>query len=205
MRATLGLLEKLTLAPAEVSGEDLVELRAAGLSDRAILDAAYVCVGFNIITRIANALGFNVPPDEVFTRASKYLTVFGYSILSGFWARGIYQQLAPLLLVNRRGRDAFDPYEKKLTLLRKSVLSEPGTLDPEVRRAVCDGLELPEPLGAYARKVAGHAYSVGDDDIAELRRAGYTEDQIFEATVSAALGAGLLRLGHILLTLRPTS
>lgn len=208
MRATLGLLEKLTLAPAEVACEDLDGLRAAGLSDREILDAAYVCVGFNIITRIANALGFNLPPDEVFARASRYLTVFGYSILSGFWARGIYRQLVALLLVNRSasgGPDAFDPYEKKLTLLRKSVLSEPGTLAPDVRRAICDGLELPDPLGAYVRKVAGHAHSVGDDDIAELHRAGYTDDQIFEATVSAALGAGLLRLGHILLTLRPAS
>lgn len=208
MRATLGLLEKLTLAPAEVVAEDLSELRAAGLSDRAILDAAYVCVGFNIITRIANALGFNIPADEVFTRASRYLTVFGYSILSGFWARGIYQHLVALLLVNKSTtgeRDAFDPYEKKLTLLRKSVLSEPGTLDPEVRRAICDGLELPDPLGAYVRKVAEHAHAVSDDDIAELHRAGYTDDQIFEATVSAALGAGLCRLGRILLALRPAS
>jgi hypothetical protein len=208
MRATLGLLEKLTLAPAEVSGEDLVGLRAAGLSDRAILDAAYVCVGFNIITRIANALGFEVPPDAVFTRASRYLTVFGYSVLSGFWARGIYQQLVALLLFNKSagvGRGAFDPYEKKLTLLRKSVLSEPGALDPEVRRAICDGLGLPDPLGTYVRKVAGHAHSVGDEDIAELHRAGYTDDQIFEATVSAALGAGLLRLGRVLRALRPAS
>jgi alkylhydroperoxidase family enzyme len=208
MRATLSLLEKLTLAPGEVSGEDLVELRAAGLSDRAILDAAYVCVGFNIITRIANALGFKVPPDEVFSRASRYLTVFGYSILSGFWARGIYQQLVALLRVNKPvagDHSAFDPYEKKLTLLRRSVLSEPGALDPEVRRAICDGLELPDPLGAYVRKVAEHAHAVGDEDIAGLHRAGYTDDQIFEATVSAALGAGLFRLGRILLALRPAS
>jgi alkylhydroperoxidase family enzyme len=209
MRATLGLLEKLTLAPGEVTREDLVELRAAGLSDRAILDAAYVCAGFNIITRIANALGFNVPPDKVFTRASKYLTVFGYSVLSGFWARGIYQQLFALLRVNKSaaagGRDAFDPYEKKLALLRKSVLSEPGALDPNVRRAICDGLKLPDPLGAYARKVAEHAHAVNDEDIAGLHRAGYTDDQIFEATVSAALGAGLSRLGRILVALRPAS
>lgn len=208
MRATLRLLEKLTLVPGEVAGEDLVELRAAGLSDRAILDAAYVCVGFNIITRIANALGFKVPPDEVFTRASRYLTVFGYSILSGFWARGIYRQLVALLLVNKSavgGRDAFDPYEKKLALLRKSVLSEPGALDPAIRWAICDGLELPDPLAAYVRKVAEHAHAVSDDDIAELHRAGYTDDEIFEATVSAALGAGLFRLGRILVALRPAS
>lgn len=208
MRATLGLLEKLTLAPAGVACEDLEGLRAAGLSDRAILDAAYVCVAFNIITRISNALGFKVPPEEVFTRASRYLTVFGYSVLSGFWARGIYQQLVALLLASKSaagGRGAFDPYEKKLTLLRQAVLSEPGALDPEVRRAICDGLELPEPLGAYVRKVAGDSHSVGDDDIAGLHRAGFTDDQIFEATVSAALGAGLVRLGPILLALRPAS
>lgn len=208
MRATLGLLEKLTLAPEEVAGEDLIELRAAGLSDRAILDAAYVCVGFNIITRIANALGFKVPPDEVFTRASRYLTVFGYSILSGFWARGIYQQLVALLFDNKSaagGRFRGDPYEKKLALLRKSVLSEPGALSPEVRRAICDDFEVPDPLGAYVRKVAEHAHAVSDEDIAVLHRAGYTDDQIFEATVSAALGAGLARLGRVLVVLRPVS
>jgi alkylhydroperoxidase family enzyme len=207
MRATLGLLEKMTLAPGEVVAEDLVELRAAGLSDRAILDAAYVCMGFNIITRIANALGFKVPPDEVFSRASRYLTVFGYNILSGFWARGIYQQLVALLRVNKSaaGGGAFDPYAKKLTLLRRSVLSESGALDSSVRRAICDGLEVPEPLGSYVRKVVEHAHTVGDEDIARLHRAGYTDDQIFEATVSAALGAGLHRLGRILLALRPTS
>jgi alkylhydroperoxidase family enzyme len=207
MRATLGLLEKMTLAPGEVLAADLVELRAAGLSDRAILDAAYVCMGFNVITRIANALGFKVPPDEVFSRASRYLTRFGYNILSGFWARGLYQQLIALLRVNKSatGGGTFDPYEKKLTLLRRSVLSESGSLDPEVRRAICDGLEVPEPLGAYARKVVEHAHTVGDEDIAGLHRAGYTDDQIFEATVSAALGAGLYRLRRILLALRPAS
>jgi len=207
MRATLGLLEKLTLAPGEVAGGDLDELRAEGLSDRAILDAAYVCVGFNIITRIANALDFKVPADEVFSRASRYLTVFGYNVLSGFWGRGIYQQLVAPLLVNKSaaGGRGFDPYEKKLTLLRHSVLSESGSLDPSVRRAICDGLEVPEPLGAYVRKVVGHAHTVGDEDIAGLHRAGYTDDQIFEATVSAALGAGLFRLGSILPALRPAS
>jgi alkylhydroperoxidase family enzyme len=207
MRATLGLLEKMTLAPGEVLAADLVELRAAGLSDRAILDAAYVCMGFNVITRIANALGFKVPPDEVFSRASRYLTRFGYNILSGFWARGLYQQLIALLRVNKSatGGGTFDPYEKKLTLLRRSVLSESGSLDPEVRRAICDGLEVPEPLGAYARKVVEHAHTVGDEDIAGLHRAGYTDDQVFEATVSAALGAGLYRLRRILLALRPAS
>jgi hypothetical protein len=62
-----------------------------------------------------------------------------------------------------------------------------------------------EPLGAYVRKINGHAHTAGDEDIASLHRAGYTDDQIFEAAVRAAPGAGLYRRGRILLALRPAS
>jgi hypothetical protein len=47
-------------------------------------------------------------------------------------------------------------------------------------------------------KVSEHAHLVTDEDIADLHKAGYTDDQIFEATVSAALGAGILRLECVL-------
>jgi len=43
---------------------------------------------------------------------------------------------------------------------------------------------------------------VNDDDIRELHRAHYSDDQIFEAAVSAALGAGLYRLECVLSVLR---
>ena len=39
---------------------------------------------------------------------------------------------------------------------------------------------------------------VNDEDIRELHRAHYSDDQIFEAAVSAALGAGLYRLECVL-------
>ena len=57
-------------------------------------------------------------------------------------------------------------------------------------------------LGAYIKKVTEHAYLVTDDDIADLKRAQYSDDQIFEATVSAALGAGLVRLNCVFRALR---
>ncbi len=57
-------------------------------------------------------------------------------------------------------------------------------------------------LGAYVKKVVDYAYLVTDEDIAELHRAHYSDDQIFEATVSAALGAGILRLECVLRALR---
>ncbi len=39
-----------------------------------------------------------------------------------------------------------------------------------------------------------HAYEVTDGDVEELKSAGFTEDEIFEHTVSAAVAAGLERL-----------
>jgi hypothetical protein len=201
------LLEKLTLAPHEIDSRDLAALRAAGVSDRAILDAAYVCVGFNIITRIANALGFQTPDDEVFSRASRLLMIFGYRRLSGYWTRGGYHRRAMLILKKGRRprqpeRETFDPHHQKLALLRRAVLTGPGSLRPAVRQAICDGHPVPGPLGSYANKVAEHSYAISDADIAELHEARYTDDQIFEATVSAALGAAILRLDCILHALR---
>ena len=58
--------------------DDLAALRTAGLTDRAILEATYVCVGFNIIARIADALGFKIPSEELFSRTARLLVLFGY-------------------------------------------------------------------------------------------------------------------------------
>jgi alkylhydroperoxidase family enzyme len=99
-------------------------------------------------------------------------------------------------------RPTFDPYDRKLRRLQNAVLSGPGSLLPAIRQTISEGRELSGALGAYVKKVAEHAYLVTDDDIAQLHRAHYTDDQIFEATVSAALGAGLLRLQCVLRALR---
>lgn len=49
-------------------------------------------------------------------------------------------------------------------------------------------------LGAYLEKVRTHAYKVTDADVAALKAAGSTEDEIFEQTVAAAISEGLRRL-----------
>jgi hypothetical protein len=49
---------------------------------------------------------------------------------------------------------------------------------------------LPLDLQTYVTKVRKHAYKVTDEDIAQLHNAGYSEDAIFEITLSIALGAG---------------
>jgi alkylhydroperoxidase family enzyme len=51
----------------------------------------------------------------------------------------------------------------------------------------------PAAFGPYLDKVRRHAYRVTDEDVEELKKAGYTEDEIFELTVATAVAAGLER------------
>ena len=62
--------------------------------------------------------------------------------------------------------------------------------------------EAPADLAPYLEKVRLHAYQVTDQDIDELKQAGFTEDTIFEHTVSTAVAAGLDRLQAGLRVLR---
>ncbi len=57
----LGFLEKLTLRPEELAPEDAERVRAAGVSDEAMLDAIHVAALFNMIVRLADSLGWDVP------------------------------------------------------------------------------------------------------------------------------------------------
>ena len=70
----------------------------------------------------------------------------------------------------------------------------PGTLAADVRAAAASGQGLPDALASYVQKVHGQAYRITDEDIEALKRAGCSEDQIFELTCCAAIGAGFRRL-----------
>jgi alkylhydroperoxidase/carboxymuconolactone decarboxylase family protein YurZ len=97
-------------------------------------------------------------------------------------------------------------YANEVKHLLKAVLTSPGAIDTTIREAVevfsaaqSDRIympmgEIPAALQAYLEKVVRHAYKVTDDDIQGLLQAGYSEEAIFEITVSAALGAGMGRL-----------
>jgi len=187
------LLEKITLSPSEIGPEDLDAAYRAGVSVSALVDATYVCVGFNIVTRIANALGFKVPSEELLLRAARLLRVFGYRRLSGFWMSGSTNSGMHVERTLDRDR-----YANKMERLRYAVLRGPGSLAPNIRQAISERTYSSSPLGAFAQKVAEHASLVNDQDIQELHRAHYSDDQIFEAAVSAALGAGLYRLDCVL-------
>jgi hypothetical protein len=95
-----------------------------------------------------------------------------------------------------------DRHQHLVSALRKAVFESRGEVEPSLRGAAGKNEGVPEALRAYVDKVARHAYEVTDEEVDALKRAGYTEDQLFEITVSAAVGAGLLRLERGLAALR---
>lgn len=201
LRATLGFLEKLTLSPEDIRPDDVALLRAEGLTDAAIIDAIYVCIGFNIINRIADAFDFIVPADRVFVSTAKLLLIFGYRLLSGAQPGRIRDShgVRPGCDENKQddvpasNNRLADPYARRFKLLEEAVIFGPGTLDPALRRVASVPGVINGELAAYVKKVWHRAHQIANEDIAALRRIGYSEDQIFELTVCAAVGAGLLR------------
>lgn len=77
--------------------------------------------------------------------------------------------------------------------VRQAVFESDGCTPLEVRRAAGAGDPLPAPWGAYAAQVRDRSYQTTDTDIAALRAAGCPEEEIFEVTVAAAMGAAFRR------------
>lgn len=98
--------------------------------------------------------------------------------------------------------------------LKESVLTGRGATDPALRRAVeartaelsgrpgAPAGGVPPDLKEHVDKIALHAYTITDEDVAALKAAGYSEDAIFEISIAAALGAGVARLERGLSALR---
>ena len=87
-----------------------------------------------------------------------------------------------------------DPFQAAREKLEAAVFEGRGETDPALRRAAAAGRGLAPPWESYVDTVRRHAYRVRDEDVEALRRAGCTEDQIYEMTVCAALGAAGERL-----------
>ena len=77
-RATMALLAKMTLEHESLGTADIERVRAAGVSDEAIVDALHVAFAFNVITRMADTLAWHVPDDVSFQRSAQFLLKFGY-------------------------------------------------------------------------------------------------------------------------------
>jgi hypothetical protein len=68
------------------------------------------------------------------------------------------------------------------------ILEGAGEASPSERRAAFNNSGLAEPLDALVDKVARHADRATDEDINAAIISGFSEDQVFEIVVCAAIG-----------------
>jgi uncharacterized peroxidase-related enzyme len=80
LEATLGLLEKVTLFPDDVVPGDIEKVRAAGVSEAAIVDALHVCFLFNVVNRMADALGYDYGSEADAIKVAAILNRIGYRL-----------------------------------------------------------------------------------------------------------------------------
>jgi alkylhydroperoxidase family enzyme len=75
----------------------------------------------------------------------------------------------------------------RLAVIRR-ILEGEGESSRHERKAAFDDAGLPEPLLNLAHKVAVESRKVTGNDMAAARAAGFSEDQIFELVICAAIG-----------------
>ena len=73
-------LEKLTLRPEELTHEDAQAVYATGVSRDALVDAIHVAAFFNMIVRLADSLGWDIPPFEAFYERAEAMLTSGYAL-----------------------------------------------------------------------------------------------------------------------------
>jgi alkylhydroperoxidase family enzyme len=76
----LGFLEKLTLRPEELNPDDADQARTAGVSSEAMVDAIHVAALFNMIVRLADSLGWDVPTWESCLERGEAMLSRGYAL-----------------------------------------------------------------------------------------------------------------------------
>jgi alkylhydroperoxidase/carboxymuconolactone decarboxylase family protein YurZ len=72
--------------------------------------------------------------------------------------------------------------------LVKRILEGPGEAPADVRARAFANAELPDALRPLLNKVATSSSQVTDADFAAALEAGFTEEQLFELVVCAAVG-----------------
>jgi AhpD family alkylhydroperoxidase len=168
--------EFLAVTNRTPDGEDVTEAIAgvADLPEQALQEALRVNLVWNIVNRLANAFGFVLRAGQLHS-GTRALHRFGYRFPS-------------FLLADGSATDHGDV----VTNLRHAVLDAPAAAtDRALRAAAVAGDALPEPWQSYATTVRDASYRITDADIGRLTAAGHSEDEIYEVTVAAAVGAAL--------------
>lgn len=196
-RGALSLLEMMTLHPAEIDKPYIDRLLDSGLSRLALQEAANVGFHYNLIDRVADAFDFPVPQGVHLKRLARMLNITGRMLrgksVKEAWVVGADGLIRP----------------PEVELGRNQLLSTTGATSPELRKAVeayvmarwdmdrTVAASLPSILEPYLSKLAKHAYRIMDEDLNELRRAGYSDEMLYEITIVGAFGAALVGLEQL--------
>ena len=65
-----------------MTGADAEAVLATGVSEPALVDAIHVAALFNMIVRLADSLGWDVPPAEAFAARAQAMLESGYTLLT---------------------------------------------------------------------------------------------------------------------------
>jgi len=106
-------------------------------------------------------------------------------------------------------------YPKTVQEVVNAVLGQNGTSATALRQVVMEHaralscsqepiLAPSHPWQPYIATVTEHAYRVTNAQMEECKANGHSEDDIFELTIAAALGAGLARLERGLAAIEKT-
>jgi hypothetical protein len=96
------------------------------------------------------------------------------------------------------GREAWtmatDPHAATFQALVDTITGPEGELKTAIRHCLFEGNEPPENMARFVETVTKYAYKVTDSMVEELKAAGYSEDQIFEASAVVAVRSAAIRL-----------
>jgi alkylhydroperoxidase family enzyme len=84
------------------------------------------------------------------------------------------------------------------------ILEGDGRASRAQRRAAFDNAPLSEPMATLIGKLTRKAHEVTDQDVADARASGLSEDQIFEVVVCAAVGRATRQYDAALAALEST-
>jgi alkylhydroperoxidase family enzyme len=143
-------------------------------------------------------------------------SVFGGSVRHHVPLAGVLAALAGMAFaarVPRPGSAGTPHYPAKVVKTIQALLKRPASSPPALRQAVLARAEqlaehapaveaIPAELTTYLDQVVFHAERTTEADVQQLKDKGYSEDQILELTLCAALGAGLARLNRGLAALQ---
>ena len=68
------------MQPQELTRADAEAVLSTGVTEQALVDAIHVAALFNMIDRLADSLGWDVPSDEAFSARAQAMLESGYTL-----------------------------------------------------------------------------------------------------------------------------